>query len=69
MPDRGTETDSRNAIFSIGKKKVFNAMHANAENIKKVAKIETYNCLPFEIRQLWFFIWCCKLWFFKQVKN
>ena len=39
--------DSSNAIFSIGKKKVFNVMLAYAENIKIVAKIETHNCLPF----------------------
>ena len=31
-------------------------MHANAENIKIVAKIETYNCLPFEIGQLCFYM-------------
>ena len=47
-----TGCDSCSAIFSIGKKKVFNVMLANAENIKIVAKMGTDSCLPFEIRQV-----------------
>ena len=47
-----TGCDSCSAIFSIGKKKVFNVMLAYAKNIKIVAKMGTDSCLPFEKRQV-----------------
>ena len=47
-----TGCDSCSAIFSIGKKKMFNVMLANAGDIKIVAEMGTDNCLPLAIRQV-----------------
>ena len=40
--------DACSAIFSVGKKKVFNVMLANAEDIKMVAKVGKDESLPFK---------------------
>ena len=47
-----TGCDSCSALFSIGRKKVFNKMLSNAQEFKMVARMGTLAILPVEVKQV-----------------